>query len=107
MQKILEDATSIPTSDWLDVGPRYPGAILAGKEDADKLAALFTGRLRSKLPAMELALEGIRTKARQQVPVSAGKICAQTHVSAALVRGADRFSLPVRLPHTSGRETSS
>ena len=66
MQKILEDANSklaSVASDWLGVSGR---AILtqlrAGEEDAEKLAALSRGRLRSKRPAMELAWEGRMTE---------------------------------------------
>jgi transposase len=62
MQKILEDANiklASVASDWLGVSGRAILAqLLAGEEDASKLAALSRGRLRSKLPAMQLALEG-------------------------------------------------
>jgi transposase len=66
MQKILEDAniklTSV-ASDWLGVSGRAILAqLLAGEEDASKLAELSRGRLRSKLPAMQLALEGRMTE---------------------------------------------
>jgi transposase len=62
MQKILEDATikfASVARDWLGVSGRaLLPQFLAGEEDAKKLAALSRGRLRSKLPAMQLALEG-------------------------------------------------
>ena len=62
MQKILEDANiklASVASDWLGVSGRaILTQLLAGEEDAEKLAALSRGRLRSKLPAMQLALEG-------------------------------------------------
>jgi transposase len=65
MQKILEDANikvASVASDWLGVSGRaILTRLLAGEEDAGKLAALSRGRLRSKLPAMELALEGRMT----------------------------------------------
>ena len=66
MQKILEDANiklASVASDWLGVSGRAILAqLLAGEEDAEKLAALSRGRLRSKLPAMQLALEGRMTE---------------------------------------------
>jgi transposase len=66
MQKILEDANiklASVASDWLGVSGRAILAqLLAGEEDARKLAALSRGRLRSKLPAMQLALEGRMTE---------------------------------------------
>jgi transposase len=66
MQKILEDATiklASVASDWLGVSGRAILAqLLAGEEDASKLAELSRGRLRSKLPAMQLALEGRMTE---------------------------------------------
>ena len=66
MQKILEDANiklAAVASDWLGVSGRAILAqLLAGEEDAGKLAALSRGRLRSKLPAMQLALEGRMTE---------------------------------------------
>ena len=66
MQKILEDANiklAAVASDWLGVSGRAILAqLLAGEEDAEKLAALSRGRLRSKLPAMQLALEGRMTE---------------------------------------------
>ena len=66
MQKILEDANiklASVASDWLGVSGRaILTQLLAGEEDAAKLAALSRGRLRSKLPAMELALEGRMTE---------------------------------------------
>jgi transposase len=66
MQKILEDANiklASVASDWLGVSGRAILAqLLAGEEDAEKLAALSRGRLRSKRPAMELALEGRMTE---------------------------------------------
>jgi transposase len=66
MQKILEDADiklASVASDWLGVSGRAILAqLLAGEEDAGKLAALSRGRLRSKLPAMQLALEGRMTE---------------------------------------------
>ena len=66
MQKILEDANiklASVASDWLGVSGRAILAqLLAGEEDAEKLAELSRGRLRSKLPAMQLALEGRMTE---------------------------------------------
>src|SRR6266404_5573726 len=66
MQKILEDANiklASVASDWLGVSGRAILAqLLAGEEDASKLAELSRGRLRSKLPAMQLALEGRMTE---------------------------------------------
>jgi transposase len=56
MQKILEDANiklASVASDWLGVSGRaILTQLLAGEEDAEKLAALSRGRLRSQLPAM-------------------------------------------------------
>jgi transposase len=66
MQKVLEDANiklAAVASDWLGVSGRAILAqLLAGEEDAEKLAALSRGRLRSKLSAMQLALEGRMTE---------------------------------------------
>jgi transposase len=66
MQKILEDANiklASVASDWLGVSGRAILAqLLAGAEDAAKLAELSRGRLRSKLSAMQLALEGRMTE---------------------------------------------
>jgi transposase len=66
MQKILEDANiklASVASDWLGVSGRaILSQLLAGEEDAEKLAELSRGRLRSKLPAMQLALEGRMTE---------------------------------------------
>src|SRR4029453_16259808 len=66
MPKILEDANiklASVASDWLGVSGRAILAqLLAGEEDAEKLAELSRGRLRSKLPAMQLALEGRMTE---------------------------------------------
>src|ERR1041384_1740411 len=66
MQKVLGDANinlAAVASDWLGVSGRAILAqLLAGEEDAEKLAALSRGRLRSKLPAMQLALEGRMTE---------------------------------------------
>src|SRR5689334_19468273 len=66
MQKILEYANiklAAVASDWLSVSGRAILAqLLAGEEDAEKLAELSRGRLRSKLPAMQLALEGRMTE---------------------------------------------
>jgi len=65
MQKILEDAnikSASVASDGLGVSGRaILTQLLACEEDAVKLAALSRGRLRSKLPAMEFALEGRMT----------------------------------------------
>jgi transposase len=65
-QKMLEDANiklAAVASDWLGVSGRAILAqLLAGEEDAEKLAALARGRVRSKLPAMQLALEGRMTE---------------------------------------------
>jgi transposase len=65
-QKILEDANiklASVASDWLGISGRAILAqLLAGEEDAEKLAGLSRGRLRSKLPAMQLALEGRMTE---------------------------------------------
>jgi hypothetical protein len=66
MQKILEDANiklAADASDWLGVsGSAILAQLLAGEEDASKRAALSRGRLRSKLPAMQLALASRRTE---------------------------------------------
>jgi transposase len=65
MQKILEDANiklAAVASDWLGASGRAILAqLLRGEEDAEKLSQLSRGRLRSKLPAMQLALEGRMT----------------------------------------------
>ena len=65
-QKVLEEANiklAAVASDWLGVSGRAILAqLLAGEEDAEKLAELSRGRLRSKLPAMQLALEGRMTE---------------------------------------------
>jgi len=66
MQKIVEDANiklASVASDWLGVsGWAIRAQLRAGEADAEKLAALARGRLRAKLPAMELALEGRMTE---------------------------------------------
>jgi hypothetical protein len=66
MQKILEDANiklASVASDGLGVSGRaILTQLLAGEEDAAKLAELSRGRLRSKLSAMQLALEGRTTE---------------------------------------------
>jgi transposase len=63
---VLEEANiklAAVASDWLGVSGRAILAqLLAGEEDAEKLAELSRGRLRSKLPAMQLALEGRMTE---------------------------------------------
>jgi transposase len=65
MQKILEDANiklASVASDWLGVSGRAILAqLLAGEEDATKLAELSRRRLRAKLPQMQLALHGRMT----------------------------------------------
>jgi transposase len=65
-QKIVEDAhlkVASVASDWLGVSGRALLAqLLAGEEDAEKLAARARGRWRSKRPAMELALAGRMTE---------------------------------------------
>lgn len=65
-QKMLEDANlklAAVASDWLGgSGRAILAQLLAGEEAAGKLAALARGRLRSQLPAMQLALEGRRTE---------------------------------------------
>jgi transposase len=62
MQKILEDANlklASVASDWLGVSGRAMLAqLLAGEEDVTKLADLARGRLREKIPALQLALQG-------------------------------------------------
>ena len=62
MQKILEDANlklASVASDWLGVSGRAMLAqLLAGEEDVAKLADLARGRLREKIPALQLALHG-------------------------------------------------
>jgi transposase len=65
MQKILEDANvkiaSVAT-DWLGVsGRRILHEMLDGEQDSQKLAELCRGRLREKIPQMQLALEGRMT----------------------------------------------
>ena len=62
MQKILEDANvkiaSVAT-DWLGVSGRLIlNRMLDGEEDSRKLADLCRGRLRDKIPQMQLAVEG-------------------------------------------------
>jgi transposase len=62
MQKVLEDANiklaSVAT-DWLGVSGRaILSRLLEGETDAEQLANLCRGRLREKLPEMQLALEG-------------------------------------------------
>jgi transposase len=65
-QKVLEDANIKLASvarDGLGVSGRAILAqLLAGEKDAEKLVGLSRGRLRSKLPAMQLALEGRMTE---------------------------------------------
>jgi hypothetical protein len=65
-QKILEDTNLKLASvarDWLGVSGRAILArLLAGEEDAEKLAERSRGHLRSKLPARRLALEGRMTE---------------------------------------------
>jgi len=66
MQKILEDANiklaSVAT-DWLGVSGRVIlSRMLDGEQDAGKLAGLCRGRLRDKIPEMQLALEGRMTE---------------------------------------------
>jgi transposase len=65
MQKILEDANiklASVASDWLGVSGRdILAQLLAGEEDATKLADLSRRRLRAKLPQMQLALQGRMT----------------------------------------------
>jgi transposase len=65
MQKILEDANvkiaSVAT-DWLGVsGRKILREMLDGEQDSKKLADLCRGRLREKIPQMELALDGRMT----------------------------------------------
>ena len=62
MQKVLEDANiklaSVAT-DWLGVSGRaILSRLLEGETDPEQLANLCRGRLREKLPEMQLALEG-------------------------------------------------
>ncbi len=66
MQKILEDANvkiaSVAT-DWLGVSGRsILNRMLDGEENSGKLAELCRGRLREKIPQMQLALEGRMTE---------------------------------------------
>jgi transposase len=65
MQKILEDANikmASVASDWLGVSGRaILDRLLDGEEDAGRLAELCLGRLRDKIPQMQLALEGRMT----------------------------------------------
>jgi transposase len=62
MQKVLEDANvkiASVASDWLGVSGRMIlSRMLDGEEDSEKLAELCRGRLRDKIPQMQLALEG-------------------------------------------------
>jgi transposase len=66
MQKILEDANiklASVASDWLGVSGRIIlDQMLKGEEDTGKLADLCRGRLREKIPEMQLALEGRMTE---------------------------------------------
>ncbi len=61
-QKILEDANlklASVASDWLGVsGPRYARPTAGGEEDVATRADLARGRLREKIPALQLALHG-------------------------------------------------
>ena len=66
MQKVLEDANvklaSVAT-DWLGVSGRaILSRMLDGEQDAKTLADLCRGRLRDKIPEMQLALEGRMTE---------------------------------------------
>lgn len=66
MQKVLEDANikvaSVAT-DWLGVSGRaILSRLLDGEQDAGTLAQLCRGRLREKIPEMQLALEGRMTQ---------------------------------------------
>jgi transposase len=62
IQKVLEDANlkiSSVASDTLGVSGRLMiGAIVAGEYEAGQLAQAARGKLRRKLPELELALEG-------------------------------------------------
>jgi len=66
MQKILEDANiklASVASDGLGVSGRIIlNQMLDGEEDTGKLAHLCRGRLREKIPEMQLALEGRMTE---------------------------------------------
>src|SRR5215831_17750658 len=66
LQKILEDANIKLASvacDWLGVSGRIIlNQMLDGEEDSGKLAHLCRGRLREKIPEMQLALEGRMTE---------------------------------------------
>ena len=66
MQKILGDANiklASVASDWLGVSGRIIlNQMLDGEEDTGKLAHLCRGRLREKIPEMQLALEGRMTE---------------------------------------------
>jgi len=66
MQKILEDANvkiaSVAT-DWLGVSGRLIlNRMIDGEQDSGKLADLCRGRLRDKIPQMQLAVEGRMTE---------------------------------------------
>lgn len=66
MQKVLEDANikiaSVAT-DWLGVSGRsILSRMLDGEENSTKLADLCRGRLRDKIPQMQLAVEGRMTE---------------------------------------------
>jgi hypothetical protein len=66
MQKVLEDANlklAALATDWLGVSGRaILSRLLDGEEDAETLAQLCRGRLREKIPAMQMALEGRMTQ---------------------------------------------
>lgn len=66
MQKVLEDANvkiSSVATDWLGVSGRsILNRMLDGEENSEKLAELCRGRLREKIPQMQLALEGRMTE---------------------------------------------
>lgn len=66
MQKVLEDANikvAAVATDWLGVSGRaILSRLLDGEEDAEKLAQLCRGRLREKIPEMQMALEGRMTQ---------------------------------------------
>jgi transposase len=71
MQKILEDANvklAPVAADWLGVSGRaIVSRMLDGEQDAKNLAALCRGRLRDKIPEMQLALEGRMSEHHRRV----------------------------------------
>src|SRR5258708_29597877 len=58
IQKVLEDANIKLASVATDALGASGRAMLAGEEDAARLAEMAQGKLRNKIPELQLALEG-------------------------------------------------